>query len=153
MLWHRGRCLPYGEGVAFWALGRDGAGARRHRRGGGRCQGTAKLAAAVERYVADPRERRLVEPRLPSSSGSAERGQADRAGLFSAWRTWVERLGDARPTVMVFEDIQWADQGLLDFIEHLIGVVRRAAAADRDAGPSRADDRRPGWAEAADASG
>ena len=112
---------------------------------------TAKLAAAVERYVPDPRERRLVEPRLAQLLGLAERGQADRAGLFLAWRTWVERLANALPTVMVFEDIQWADQGLLDFIEHLMEWSGELPLLIVTLARPELADRRPGSADASDA--
>src|SRR5204863_157092 len=43
-----------------------------------------------------------------------------RADLFSGWRLFLERLADQRPVVLVFEDLQWADSGLLDFIEYLL---------------------------------
>ena len=47
-------------------------------------------------------------------------GDGDRGRLFSGWRLFFERMADNGPTVLVFEDIQWADQALLDFIEYLM---------------------------------
>ena len=118
--WHRGRCLSYGEGVAYWALAEmvraragileeeDAAGAR------------AKLRAAVQRYVPDERAQRLVEPRLAHLLGLEHRVAPDRADLFSGWRLFFERMAAQDPVVMVFEDLQWADSGLLDFLDYLL---------------------------------
>jgi class 3 adenylate cyclase/tetratricopeptide (TPR) repeat protein len=118
--WHRGRCLSYGEGVTYWALAemvRTRAGILE-----GENADTAwpKLRQALEESIADPEERRFVEPRLAHLLGLEERTGRDREDLFGAWRLFYERLSEEMPTVMVFEDIQWADASLLDFIEHLV---------------------------------
>ena len=61
-----------------------------------------------------------------SSRGSAhllgleQRTATDRADLFSGWRLFFERIAAAEPVVLVFEDLQWADSGLLDFIDYLL---------------------------------
>ncbi len=118
--WHQGRCLSYGEGVAYWALAEmvraragileeeDAASARE------------KLSATVAEYVSDERERRLVEPRLAHLLGLEQRTAADRGDLFSGWRLFFERLAEKQPVVLAFEDLQWADSGLLDFIDYLL---------------------------------
>jgi len=49
-----------------------------------------------------------------------ERTAPDREDLFAAWRLFLERLAEANPTVLVFEDMQWADASLVDFIEYLL---------------------------------
>ena len=118
--WHQGRCLSYGEGVSYWALAemvRSRLGITEeedpdHAR--------LKLRAAVEEFVADERERRLVEPRLAHLLRLEERPDADRADLFSGWRLFFERISDSEPVVLAFEDLQWADSGLLDFIDYLL---------------------------------
>ncbi|MGH2908696.1 MAG: adenylate/guanylate cyclase domain-containing protein, partial [Solirubrobacteraceae bacterium] len=118
--WHRGRCLSYGEGVAFWAL----AEMARARAGIAEEESPesarVKLRETVERYVTDERERRLVEPRLAHLLGLEQRTATDLADLFSGWRLFFERLCDEAPVVLVFEDLQWADSGLLDFIDYLL---------------------------------
>src|SRR5262249_48635851 len=48
----------------------------------------------------------------------------DRQDLFAAWRLFFERLADAYPTVLTFEDMQWADESLLDFVEYLLDWSR-----------------------------
>jgi class 3 adenylate cyclase/tetratricopeptide (TPR) repeat protein len=118
--WHHGRCLSYGEGVAYWALAemvRTRAGILEEDEPG---EAREKLHLAVEQFVDDDRERRLVEPRLLHLLRLAERADADRADLFSGWRLFFERLSQHWPVVLVFEDLQWADSGLLDFIDYLL---------------------------------
>src|SRR5258705_1037444 len=79
-----------------------------------------KLRAAVEQHVPDERERRMVEPRLAHLLRLEERPDADRADLFSGWRLFFERMAATSPVLFVFEDLQWADSGLLDFIDYLL---------------------------------
>ncbi len=118
--WHQGRCLAYGEGVAYWALAemvRSRAGIVEEEEP---ASARKKLRAAVAGFIADERERRLVEPRLAHLLGLEQRAVTDRADLFSGWRLFFERIADAEPVVLVFEDLQWADSGLLDFIDYLL---------------------------------
>ena len=118
--WHQGRCLSYGEGVAYWALAemvRARAGILEEE---GPDLARAKLTATVEQYVSDERERRLVEPRLAHLLGLERRTAADRADLFSGWRLFFERMADEAPVILAFEDLQWADSGLLEFIDYLL---------------------------------
>ena len=118
--WHRGRCLAYGEGVAYWALAemvRMRAGILEEEAPE---SALAKLRASIEEHVADPDERSWLEPRLAHLLGLAERTAPDREDLFAAWRLFFERLAEQGTAVLVFEDLQWADAGLLDFIEYLL---------------------------------
>src|SRR5213076_206088 len=68
----------------------------------------------------DEEERAWVEPRLAHLLGLEERTARDQADLFSAWRLYFERIAERDPITMVFEDLQWADSALLDFIEYLL---------------------------------
>ncbi len=118
--WHQGRCLSYGEGVAYWALAemvRARAGIVEEEDA---TSARAKLRATVAEHVPDDRERRLVEPRLAHLLGLEQRTAPDRADLFSGWRLFFERIAAVEPVVLVFEDLQWADSGLLDFIDYLL---------------------------------
>jgi tetratricopeptide (TPR) repeat protein len=74
----------------------------------------------LSEYVLDEEERRFVEPRLAHLLGLEERQAASQEELFGAWRLFFERLADANPVAMVFEDMQWADPSLLDFVEYLM---------------------------------
>jgi class 3 adenylate cyclase/tetratricopeptide (TPR) repeat protein len=119
LLWHSGRCLSYGDGVAYWALGEM----VRQRLGiaadASAAETLARLAAGLDRWVPDPGDREFVEPRLGALLAVAEPGLA-RADLFAGWRLFFDRLAEHLPVVLVFEDLQWADEGLLDFIEHML---------------------------------
>jgi predicted ATPase len=83
-----------------------------------------KLHETLERHLVDAEERAWVEPRLAQLLGLAERVSTDREDLFAAWRLFFERLADQNPTVLVFEDLQWADTALLDFVDYLLDWSR-----------------------------
>jgi predicted ATPase/class 3 adenylate cyclase len=122
--WHRGRCLSYGDGVAYWAL----AEMVRMRCGIVEDEepesAREKLRLSLSEYLLDAEERAWVEPRLAHLLGLEEGAPGDQENLFSAWRILFERLAEASPTVLVFEDVQWADAGLLDFLEYLLDWSR-----------------------------
>jgi class 3 adenylate cyclase/tetratricopeptide (TPR) repeat protein len=126
--WQRGRCLAYGEGVSFWALGemvRGRAGILEEEDGD---TALRKLRATLERFIPDAAERRFVEPRLIQLLGMETRDGGspggDQENLFSAWRLFFERLADLGPTVLVFEDLHWADAALIDFIDYVLEWAR-----------------------------
>jgi class 3 adenylate cyclase/tetratricopeptide (TPR) repeat protein len=144
--WHQGRCLSYGEGVGYWALAemvRARAGIIEEE---GADSAREKLRAAVEQFVPDERERRLVEPRLAHLLGLEERQASDRADLFSGWRLFFERLSDDAPVILVFEDLQWADSGLLDFIDYLLEWSADRPLFVLALGRPELLDARPAWA-------
>jgi class 3 adenylate cyclase/tetratricopeptide (TPR) repeat protein len=118
--WHRGRCLAYGEGVTFSALA-DMVRMRALIAEGEDSQtaGT-KLAEALAEHVPDETERRWVEPRLRQLLGLPAATTGSQEDLFAAWRLFLERMAGTAPVVLVFEDMQWADSGLLDFIEYVV---------------------------------
>jgi tetratricopeptide (TPR) repeat protein len=119
--WQQGRCLAYGEGVAYWALAEMIRGrAEILEEEEDAVSSRAKLRATVERFVPEERERRLVEPRLAQLLGLEHRIASDRADLFSGWRLFLERLSEDAPVILAFEDLQWADSGLLEFIDYLL---------------------------------
>src|ERR1700677_1277202 len=126
--WHRGRCLSYGEGVAFWAL----AEIVRQRLGIAEEDpaevAVARLAAGLDRFVPDPGERAYAGVRLGRLLGVASAGDGgaalSREELFAGWRLFFERLAATQPVVLLIEDAQYADTGLLDFLDHLIGWTR-----------------------------
>ncbi|HYT78748.1 MAG TPA: adenylate/guanylate cyclase domain-containing protein [Actinomycetota bacterium] len=118
-LWHRGRCLAYGEGVTYWALAEMVRGRCGIVEAEDPAQALDKLKATTADYIPDPDERAWVDPRLAHLLGLAERTAAEPEDLFSAWRLFFERLADRNPVIMVFEDVQWADGSLLDFVDYL----------------------------------
>lgn len=122
--WHRGRSPAYGEGVSFWAL------AEMVRSRAGLAQGAdaattrSAINATVEEFVPDPAERAWLVPRLLELVGAGDKSELDSESLFAAWRTFFERIAERGTVVLVFEDLHWADSGLLDFIEHVLDWSR-----------------------------
>jgi class 3 adenylate cyclase/tetratricopeptide (TPR) repeat protein len=145
MLWHTGRCLAYGEGVAYWALVEMVRMRARIAEDEDPASAREKVAATVARYVPDERERRLVEPRLAHLLGLEQRAAPDRADLFSGWRLFFERLAGESPVVLVFEDLQWADSGLLEFVDHLLDWSADLPIFVLALGRPELLERRPGW--------
>jgi class 3 adenylate cyclase/tetratricopeptide (TPR) repeat protein len=144
--WHRGRCLSYGEGVTYWALAdmvRMRARIAEDEEPG---SALAKLAAVVQEHVSDSGERRFVEPRLAHLLAlDEETGGYEREDLFAAWRLFFERLAAVYPVVMLFEDMQWADASLLDFIEYLLDWARNSPILVVTQARPELLERRPTW--------
>ena len=122
--WHRGRCLSYGEGVTYWALAEMVRGRADILEGEDRTSARNKLRETVERTVPDSADRSFVEPRLAHLLGLEEHAASDKSDLFAGWRLFFERLAASDPVIMVFEDLQWADPSLLDFIDYLLNWSR-----------------------------
>ena len=127
VLWHRGRCLAYGDGVAFSAL----TSAVRGRIGASEDDPESvvrdKLSASLDQYLPNELERARVLPAMISLLGlSGAPSGLTRPELFSAWLTWFERLSQRAgdPVVWVVDDAHYADDGLLDFVEHLATVAQ-----------------------------
>jgi class 3 adenylate cyclase/tetratricopeptide (TPR) repeat protein len=146
--WHRGRCLSYGEGVTYWALADMVRMRARIAEDEEQASALAKLAEVVGEHLPDSEERHFAEPRLRHLLGLEESTQFDREDLFAAWRLFFERLADVYPTVMVFEDMQWADASLLDFIEYLLEWSRNSPLFVMTLARPELQDRRPTWGAA-----
>ena len=143
--WHRGRCLSYGEGVAYWALAEMVRMRCRILEDEEPESARAKLRLALEEYIVDAEERAWVELRLGHLLGLEEGVPGDEENLFSAWRILFERLADQSPTILVFEDLQWADTGLLDFLEYLLDWSRGHPLFVLALARPEFSDKRPGW--------
>lgn len=143
-LWHQGRCPSYGDGVSFWALAEMVRGRARIADTDDDAVARDALGACLADYVPDPEERRWIEPRLASLIG-LEGTPGDRDEMFGAWRTFFERVADRGTTVLVFEDLHWADAGLMDFVESLLEWSRRSAVIVITLGRPELSDRRPTW--------
>jgi class 3 adenylate cyclase/tetratricopeptide (TPR) repeat protein len=142
--WHRGRCLSYGEGVTYWALADMVRMRARITEDEDPASALGKLAAVVEEHFSNPEERRFVEPRLAHLL-ALEEGRYERDDLFAAWRLFFERLANVYPAVLVFEDMQWADASLLDFIEYLLEWSRSSPIYVLTLARPELLDRRAAW--------
>ena len=140
--WRQGRCLPYGEGITFWALGEIVKAEAGILESDSAEVAAAKLDAAVS---PEEPERQWLLQRLAPLVGVESASPAERQELFTAWRRYLEGLAAARASVLVFEDLHWADEALLEFLEHLTewsqGVPLLIVC------PARPElyERRPGW--------
>src|SRR5438105_4208121 len=124
--WHRGRSPAYGEGITFWALGEMVRQRARLAETDDEPTTRARLAETASEYVTDPEDRRWIEPALLALLGLEPSPPGGRDALFSAWRMFFERVAERGTTVLVFEDLQWADTGLLDFVDHLLEWSKNA---------------------------
>ncbi|HEY7703892.1 MAG TPA: AAA family ATPase, partial [Acidimicrobiia bacterium] len=118
--WHTGRSPSYGDGLTFWALGemiRRRAGIAEN---DDDASTRSRLKATLSEFLMDTEERRWIEPRLMALLGLDPMPAGEREELFAALRIFFQRISEHGTSVLVFEDLQWADAGLLDFILDLI---------------------------------
>jgi len=146
--WRSGRSLPYGEGVSFWALSEMVKAQAGILESDTPAQADEKLRRAVEAAVPDAADANWVVRHLRPLAGleSDEAWTGDRRDeSFAAWRRFLETLAETQPLVLVFEDLHWADDALLDFVDYLLdwasGVPILALCSARPELLAR----RPGW--------
>jgi class 3 adenylate cyclase/tetratricopeptide (TPR) repeat protein len=121
VIWRQGRSLPYGEGITFWALGeviKAHAGVLESDQ---LDVASAKLRDSVAGVIEDEDERQWFHARLSALIGvEAGSGSVQREESFTAWRRFLEGIAAQTPLVLVLEDLHWADEAMLDFVEHLV---------------------------------
>ena len=143
--WHRGRSPSYGDGITFWALGEM----VRRRAGLAESDDAATTRAQIRKtvleYIPDEADRRWVEPALLTLLGVEPAPAGGRDVLFAAWRIFLERIAERGPTILLFEDLQWADTGLLDFIEYLLEWSRTVPLIVVSLARPELFDRRADW--------
>ena len=150
----RGRAgLVASRPLAVVRRGRHVLGARRDdpaagRAGRGRRRGgdpRARSPRCCEQHIADETERAWIEPRILALLGIGETPAGGRTELFAAWRTFFERLAETGTVAFVVEDLQWSDDGLLDFLEHLLDWGRSSPIFVLTLARPELLERRPGW--------
>jgi len=134
-----GRSLPYGEGVTYWSLAemvKCAAG----------IVDDDPLDVAIEKLRSFC-EDEVVADLLGLASGVLEAVQAERSQQEIAWaaREWAQRVAQEQPLVLIFEDIHWAEEPLLELIEHLVTWVREAPLLVISLARPELLDIRPGW--------
>ena len=120
--WHAGRSPAYGEGITFWALGEMVRGRAGLQERDDEATTRTRIKETVAQWVPDESEREWIEGALLTLLGVEGGMGADQ--LFGAWRTFFERIAEQGPVALVFEDMHFADAGLLDFIDHLLDFSR-----------------------------
>ena len=146
--WRQGRCLAYGDGVAFWALAEVVKAQAGISERDSEAEAAEKLHLAVEDAVEDAGDARWVESHLrplvgletDTGLGGDRRGEA-----FAAWRRFLEALAEERPLVLVLEDLHWADEGLLDFVDELVDWLSGIPLLVVCSARPELLERRPGW--------
>ena len=118
--WRQGRCLPYGDGIAFWALGEI---VKAHA-GILESDSIEEVGAKLDRALRatrslEPGEHEWLLARLAPLVGAEATGSAEQEESFTAWRRFLEAMPGTDPVVYIFEDLHWADPAMLAFIEHL----------------------------------
>jgi class 3 adenylate cyclase/tetratricopeptide (TPR) repeat protein len=113
--WRQGRCLPYGEGITFWALGEIVKAHAGVFESDPPDVATEKLDAALPESDDQPWLRARLLPLLGIEAGES----AQQEELFTAWRRFLESIAERAPLVLVVEDVHWGDPALLAFLEHL----------------------------------
>ena len=118
--WRQGRCLPYGDGITFWALGEI---VKAHA-GILESDGPAEAAEKLETTVADMTDGRWLHARLGPLVGVAGGEAVERDESYAAWQRFLEEIAAGGPLVLLFEDLHWADPALLAFVERLVDWSR-----------------------------
>jgi len=143
--WRQGRSLPYGERVSFWALGEIVKAHAGILESDDTATAEEKLAAMVEALSEDEREREWLARHTRPLVGLEGAERTEREEAFAAWRRLLEAAAEQRPLVLVFEDLHWADDGLLDFVDHLADWATTVPLLIVGTARPELLDRRPGW--------
>jgi class 3 adenylate cyclase/tetratricopeptide (TPR) repeat protein len=136
----RGRCLPYGEGVTYWSIAEMVKASAGISDDDPLEQAYAKLRETCEDEA--------VADLLGLAVGvleAVESGERSQQEIAWAVRSWTEQLAGAQPLVLVFEDVHWAEEPLLEVIEHLAAWVRTAPVLLVCLARPELLDVRPGW--------
>ncbi len=136
------RCLPYGQMLTYWSL-----------RGFlSSLLGAEITASNVETIFTQANYKkedaaRLANVILATLGSESEVGQdaKDRESIFQAWRVLVEALSLQSPRILVFEDLHWASNSLLDLVEYIVHPRTQAALMIIVLSRPELLDRRPGW--------
>ena len=134
-----GRALPYGEGITYWPLAemvKSAAG----------ITDDDPMETAREKLIECCGDEAIAEL-LGLASGVMEAVEGERGQPEIAWaaREFVDELADVQPLIMVFEDIHWAEEPLLELIDHLAQWVRERALLIVCLARPELLDVRPGW--------
>jgi class 3 adenylate cyclase/tetratricopeptide (TPR) repeat protein len=143
--WRQGRSLPYGERVSFWALGEIVKAHAGILESDDTATAEEKLGAMVETLSEDEREREWLARQTRPLVGLEGAERAEREESFAAWRRLLEAAAEQRPLILVFEDLHWADDGLLDFVDHLADWATTVPLLIVGTARPELLDRRPGW--------
>jgi class 3 adenylate cyclase/tetratricopeptide (TPR) repeat protein len=112
------QCLPYGQRLTYWPL----RAVLYRLIGASEDASPAAVRAAIAAWLEanDAPDRERIGPLLAATVGVGEHDVVDRAALFVAWRSAIEVAARAQPLVVVFEDLHWSSDSLLDLVEFVM---------------------------------
>jgi class 3 adenylate cyclase/tetratricopeptide (TPR) repeat protein len=143
--WHQGRSPAYGDNLAFWAVGEMVRHRARIAETDDAATTRSRLRETVDRYIPDPDEQSWVEPHLEGLLGLGDGHVGEGSEQAAAYRLLFERIAAKGTTVLVFEDLHWADPALLDFVEELTDWSRDHPILVITLARADLLDRRPTW--------
>ena len=146
IVWRQGRSLSYGGGVSYWALGEMVKAQAGILESDSADEAAAKLERATLDLLDDDAERAWVERHLRPLVGLAG-GERDESAdeSMAAWQRFFEVLAEQNVTILVFDDLHWADDGLLDFVDRLVDEVAGVPLLVVCTARPELLERRPGW--------
>jgi class 3 adenylate cyclase len=128
-----GRCLPYGQGITYWPL------AEMLKEHFGLLEGDG-----AERVLEVLGPRRLLALTLGIDVAEGRHPLLVRDRFQDAWTEFLSELAEARPVVVLLEDLHWAEEQLLDLLERLVEDVDGGLLVLATTRPELLE-RRPGW--------
>jgi class 3 adenylate cyclase len=137
----RGRCLSYGDGITFWPV----AEIVRQAAGMVDTDPPASAMAKLRQVLADDEDADRLAGRIGQLIG-LEAAPAPAEEAAWAFRRLLETLAGREPLVVVFDDLHWAEPGLLDLVEHVADFVRAAPILLVAMARPEFLEQRPGWA-------
>ncbi len=153
----RGRCLSFGSSVVYWPLSEMLRAECAIVDGDPTEVAWAKLSTRLSALLSqdggeDEVARRIaplarllgIEAPGGAQAPEEEDAQSARESFFAAVRAYLEAVAGGEPLVLAWEDIHWADEGMLDLIEYLSQWLRSPVlqvCLARD----ELLERRPGW--------
>jgi class 3 adenylate cyclase/tetratricopeptide (TPR) repeat protein len=148
--WRQGRSLPYGDGVSLSALSDMVKAQANILETDTENEAEEKLDEMASDLLADQGEARRIARQLGPLVGvrtEADFGVGGRAERFAAWQRFFEALAERGPLVLVFEDLHWADDSLLDFVDHLVDQSSRVPMLVVATSRPELLNRRPSWGD------
>jgi class 3 adenylate cyclase/tetratricopeptide (TPR) repeat protein len=145
--WRVGRSPSYGANASFSALGEIVKAQAGILESDSTEAAERKVADSLAELIADPAERNWIKPHLRPLIGLAGKEPRESVGetTFAAWTRFVEAVAEQRPAVLVFEDLQWAGDALLDFVDYLAEWASQVPLFLLGSARPELLDRRPAW--------
>ena len=135
-----GRCLDYGQGITYWPI----AEVVRAAAGAARTAGATEVRDQVAGLIEETEQAGTIAERVSGLLGLGD-GAASAEEIAWAVRKLLESVAQRRPTVVVLDDLNWAEPALLDLVEHVAEWARDAPILLCCVARPELLERRPTW--------